>query len=55
MKTKGIVWIKDDFRTENNAALSYASLNHDSVCAIYIYNKEHFDKFQSLFHAPIYN
>ena len=43
MKTKGIVWIKDDFRTENNAALSYASLNHDSVCAIYIYNKEYFD------------
>ena len=37
MKTKGIVWIKDDFRTENNAALNYASLNHDSVCAIYIY------------------
>jgi len=38
--TVGIVWIKDDFRLENNSALIHASKNHDTVSAIYIFNKE---------------
>ena len=41
--TVGIVWIKDDFRLENNSALIHASKNHDTVSAIYIFNKEFFD------------
>ena len=39
----GIVWIRDDFRLENNSALIHASRNHNTVSAIYIYNKEYFD------------
>ena len=38
--TVGIVWIRDDFRLENNSALIHASKNHDTVSAIYIFNKE---------------
>ena len=41
--TVGIVWLKDDFRLENNSALIHASKNHDTVSAIYIFNKEFFD------------
>ena len=41
--TVGIVWIRDDFRLENNSALIHASKNHDTVSAIYIFNKEFFD------------
>ena len=40
----GIVWIREDFRIENNAALSYASQNHDQVVALYIYNNADYDK-----------
>ncbi len=44
MTKKAIVWIREDLRIENNPALSYASQNHESVCATYIYNKKNFDK-----------
>ena len=43
MKNKAIVWIRDDFRLSNNSALSYASVNHDFVSVIYIFNNEYFD------------
>ena len=44
MSGLGIVWIREDFRIENNAALSYASQNHDNVVALYIYNNNDYDK-----------
>ena len=43
MKNKGLVWIRDDLRIDNNSALINASLNHDYVSAVYIYNKDKFD------------
>ena len=43
MSSTGIFWIREDFRIENNPALSYATQNHDSVLALYIYNKNDFD------------
>ncbi len=43
MSDIGIVWIREDFRLENNAALSYASQNHELVIALYIYNNFDFD------------
>ena len=42
MSKKAIVWIRDDFRLNNNHALSYATNNYDFVSVIYIYNKEYF-------------
>ena len=42
MKNKAIVWIRDDFRLSDNSALSYASVNHDFVSVIYIFNNEYF-------------
>jgi deoxyribodipyrimidine photo-lyase len=44
MTKKAIVWIREDFRVENNEALAYASQNHEFVNAIYIYNSKNFDK-----------
>jgi deoxyribodipyrimidine photo-lyase len=44
MTKKAIVWIREDLRIENNLALSYASQNHESVTALYIYNNKYFDK-----------
>jgi len=44
MTKKAIVWIREDLRTENNAALSYASQNHEIVSALYIYNNKYFDE-----------
>ena len=44
MTKKAIVWIREDLGIENNPALSYASQNHETVCAVYIYNKKYFDK-----------
>ena len=44
MSGTGIFWIREDFRIENNAALSYASQNHDQVVALYIYNNADYDK-----------
>ena len=43
MTKKAITWIREDFRVENNPALSYATQNHESVLALYIYNKSDFD------------
>jgi len=44
MTKKAIVWIREDFRIENNEALVYASRNHEFVSALYIYNSKIFDK-----------
>ena len=44
MTEKAIVWIREDLRIENNTALSYASQNHETVNAVYIYNNKYFDK-----------
>ena len=44
MSDIGLVWIREDFRIENNAALSYASQNHDQVVALYIYKNDDYDK-----------
>ena len=33
MSDTGLVWIREDFRIENNAALSYATQNHQNVIA----------------------
>merc|ERR1711991_138741 len=38
----GLVWIREDFRLDNNYALAYASENHESVIAFYIYNPKNF-------------
>ncbi len=43
MSSTGIFWIREDFRIENNPALSFASQNHDNVIALYIYNNNDFD------------
>ena len=43
MNNIGIFWIREDFRIENNPALSFATQNHDNVIALYIYNSNDFD------------
>ncbi len=43
MNSTGIFWIREDFRIENNPALSFATQSHDSVIALYIYNNNDFD------------
>ncbi len=43
MNSTGIFWIREDFRIENNPALSFATQNHDNVIALYIYNNNDFD------------
>ena len=43
MSEIGVAWIREDFRVENNAALSFATQNHDQVIALYIYNKSEYD------------
>ena len=43
MTKNAITWIREDFRIENNPALSYATQNHENVLALYIYNKIDFD------------
>ena len=43
MSDTGLVWIREDFRIENNAALSYATQNHQSVIAFFIYNNNDYD------------
>ena len=44
MTKKAIVWIREDFRIEENQALAYATQNHETVSALYIYNPKNFDK-----------
>ena len=43
MSNIGVVWIREDFRIENNPALSFATHNHDYVIALYIYNNYDYD------------
>ena len=43
MSKNAITWIREDFRIEHNPALSYATQNHESVIALYIFNKDDFD------------
>ena len=43
MSNIGLVWIREDFRIENNAALSYATQNHETVIAFFIYNNNDYD------------
>ena len=43
MTKNAITWIREDFRIENNPALSFATQNHDNVIALYIYNNNDFD------------
>ncbi|MDA8727458.1 deoxyribodipyrimidine photo-lyase, partial [Candidatus Pelagibacter bacterium] len=42
MSDTGIFWIRDDFRLEDNPALSFATQNHKSVIALFIYNNKNF-------------
>ena len=44
MINKAIVWIREDFRINNNPALAYASQQHNLVSAIYIFNPKVFLK-----------
>ena len=41
-KKTGIVWLREDLRIKNNRALSYATSNHETVCAIYVFKKNDF-------------
>ena len=43
MSKKAIVWVRDDLRTKDNPALSFATKNHEVVSALYIYNQDEFD------------
>ena len=45
-KNRAIVWIREDFRTVRNDALSYACQNHEEVSAFFIYKKKNFQKDQ---------
>ena len=38
-----LVWLREDLRIKDNAALSYATQNHEIVTALYVYNKIEFD------------
>jgi deoxyribodipyrimidine photo-lyase len=42
-KNIGIVWLRNDFRLLKNDALTYATQNHDRVCAFYILKKKKFN------------
>ena len=43
MANTALVWIRDDFRTQNNDALTYATNQHDAVTAVFIFNSSIFD------------
>ena len=43
-KNNGIVWLRNDFRTLKNDALTYATQHHDHVCAFFILKKKDFKK-----------
>ena len=36
MANTALVWIRDDFRIQNNDALTYATNQHDAVTAVFI-------------------
>ena len=44
MSNKAIVWIREDFRINDNPALAYASQHHNLVSALYIFNPKVFIK-----------
>ena len=44
MNKIGIFWLREDFRIENNQALSFATQNHQIVSALYIFNQKNFSK-----------
>ena len=44
MTKKAIVWIREDFRIEDNEALATATQSHEFVNVLYIYNPKNFDK-----------
>ena len=44
MTKKAIVWVREDFRIEDNEALAIATQNHEFVNTLYIYNPKNFDK-----------
>ena len=41
MTKNAITWIREDFRIENNPALSYATQNHENVLALYTVSYTH--------------
>ena len=43
MANTALVWIRDDFRIQNNDALTYATNQHDAVTAVFIFNSNIFD------------
>ena len=43
MTDTALFWIRDDFRIENNPALSFATQKHENVIALFIYNDKNFD------------
>ena len=43
MVNTALVWIRDDFRIQNNDALTYATNQHDIVTAVFIFNSNIFD------------
>ena len=42
MTKKALVLLREDLRVKDNAALSYATQNHEIVTALYVYNKIEF-------------
>jgi deoxyribodipyrimidine photo-lyase len=44
MINKAIVWIREDFRINDNPALAHASQHHSLVSALYIFNPKVFIK-----------
>ena len=44
MSNKAIVWIREDFRINDNPALAHASQHHSLVSALYIFNPKIFIK-----------
>ena len=43
MANTALVWIRDDFRIQNNDALTYATNQHDAVTAVFIFNSNYFN------------
>ena len=41
MTKKAVVWIREDFRIEDNEALAIATQNHEFVSALYILSLIH--------------
>ena len=54
-KSKGIFWLREDFRISRNPALSFASSKHDLVSAVYIYKQSKFEKIREAQKWWVYN